>query len=191
MRNAGNSGATQRVLGFFYNEVSMYIITDIERLTNEIRPDPITNLGGCTVPLAMMLFTVLDLFGFLCRDDNNPRKSDTLGNFRYILSSKANFFQKEYEDNCEKIVKLFRHGIMHQFFCKASGISKAGLNSPLVFQSEGLYVLNVDILSKDVQKVLYAIKQTIEGNKDPDLAERINSRLDLLAREDYETLMSL
>ncbi len=78
-----NSLSKQRVLGFFDNEVSMYILKDIDRLTNEIRPDKDTGLRGCTVALAMMLFAIIDLFGYLTRDDNNPRKTDTLGNFNF------------------------------------------------------------------------------------------------------------
>ncbi len=54
-----NSLSKQRVLGFFDNEVSMYILKDIDRLTNEIRPDKDTGLRGCTVALAMMLFAII------------------------------------------------------------------------------------------------------------------------------------
>jgi hypothetical protein len=143
------------------------------------------------VPLAMMLFAVIDLFGYLSRDDATPRKTDTLGNFEYLMSEKVNLFPKIYSDNCEKIVKLFRHGLIHQFFPKASGISKAGLRYPLIFESTGIPNLNVDVLSKDVQEALERLKRSIVENRDPDLVERINSRLDKLAKEDYETLNSL
>ena len=120
MTNSGISPEKQRVLGLFDTEVSMYILKDIDKL-NEIRPDK-EGLCGCTVPLAMMLFAVIDFFGYLTRDDSNPKKTDTLANFKYLFSEKAAFFPKIYEDNCDKIVKLFRHGLIHQFFPKASGI---------------------------------------------------------------------
>lgn len=192
MTNSGNSPSQKKVLGFFNNEVSMYILKDIDRLTNEIRPDKETGLRGCTVPLAMMLFAVIDLFGYLSRDDDaTPQKKDTGGNFKYLLSEKANLFSTMYSVNCEKIVKLFRHGLFHQFFPKASGISKAGLGCPLIFESSGIPNLNVDMLSKDVYAALERLKQSIIENRDPDLVERINSRLDKLATEDYETLNSL
>ena len=189
MTNSGYSLAKQRVLGFFDNEVSMYILKDIDKL-NEIRPDK-DGLCGCTVPLAMMLFAIIDFFGYLTRDDVNPRKPDTLGNFKYLLSEKAGFFPKIYDDNCDKIVKLFRHGLIHQFFPKASDIAKAGLGNPLIFESSGISNLNVDVLSKDVKEALGKIKQSIAKNCDNNLVERINSRLDKLAKEDYETLNSL
>jgi hypothetical protein len=191
MTNSGSSPSKERIIGFFNKEVSMYILRDIDRLTNEIRPDKDTGLRGCTVPLAMMLFAVIDLFGYLTRDDENPRKTDTLGNFKYLMSEKANLFPKIYNDNYEKIVKLFRHGLIHQFFSKASGISKAGLGNPLIFESSGISNLNVDVLSKGVQDALEKIKKSIAENRDNNLFERMNSRLDKLAKEDYETLNSL
>jgi hypothetical protein len=186
-----NSPSKQRVLNFFDTEVSMYILKDIERLTNEVRPDKDTGLRGCTIPLAMMLFAVIDLFGYLTRDDNDPSKSDTLANFQFIMSERANFFPDIYREKCEKIVKLFRHGLIHQFFPKASGISKAGSGYPLIFESSGIPNLNVDVLSKDVFEALEKLKHFIIENRDPDLVERINNRLDILAKEDYETLNSL
>lgn len=184
-----NSQSRARVLAFFDTEVKLYILGDIERLTNEIRPDA-TGLRGCTVPLAMLLFAVIDLFGYLIRDDSDPKKTDTLGNYRYLFSQKAGFFPKPYEDNCDKIVKLFRHGLIHQFFPKASGIAKAG-SYHLIFESSGILNLNVDALAKDVQEALTKIKQSVIQNQDATLATRINSRLDKLAKEDYETLCKL
>jgi hypothetical protein len=188
MANSGSSPAKQRVLSFFDAEVSMYILKDIEKL-NEIRPDK-DGLCGCTVPLALMLFAVVDFFGYLTRDDVNPRKGDTVGNFKYLLSKKADFFPKIYDDNCDRVVKLFRHGLMHQFFPKASGIAKAG-NKQLIFESSGISNLNVDVLSKDVKEALDKIKQSIIQSHDNTLVDRINSRLDKLAKEDYETLRNL
>ena len=188
MTDSEISPAKQRVLGFFDTEVSMYILKDIDKL-DEIRPDE-DGLGGCTVALAMMFFSVIDFFGYLTRDDSNPKKTDTLGNFKYLLSEKAGFFPKIYEDNCDRIVKLFRHGLIHQFFPKASGIAKAG-SYPLIFDSSGIPNLNVDVLSKDVKESLGKIKQSIIQDHDNTLVDRINSRLDKLAKEDYEAISEL
>lgn len=189
MANSENSPSKDRVLGFFDHEVTVYILNDINTL-NKIKHDN-DGAGNCAVPLAMMLFAVIDLFGYLTRDDEDPKKTDTLGNFKYLVSEEANFFAKIYNENYKKIVMLFRHGLIHQFFPKASGISRAGLGSPLIFESQGISNLNVDILSKDVQDALGKIKQSIVENHNNKLAERINNRLDKLAKEDYETLNSL
>lgn len=189
MTNSGISPEKQRVLSFFDTEVSMYILKDIDKL-NEIRPNE-DGLCGLTVPSAIMLFAVIDFFGYLTRDDSNPKKTDTSGNFEYLLSEKAGFFPKIYEDNCDKIVKLFRHGLIHQFFPKASGIAKAGESNPLIFENSGIPNLNVDVLSKDVKEALGKINQSIIQSHDNTIVDRINSRLDKLAKEDYETLNAL
>lgn len=188
MENSIIPPSMNRMTQFFDSEVSMYILGDIDRLTNEIRPDRNTGLCGCTVPLAMTLFAVIDLFGYLTRDGAYPKKTDTCGNFKYLMSEKANFFPKIYNENYKKIVKLFRHGLIHQFFPKASAIAKAGLDVPLIFETQAITTLNVDILSKDVKAALEKIRNSIVVNHDSNLAERMCNRLDRLAKEDYETL---
>ena len=185
-----NSPSKERVLGFFDTEVSKYILKDIDKLS-EIRPDK-TGYGVCAVAHAMMLFAVIDLFGYLIRDNDNPNKKETMKNFQYLMSKKASLFPEKYEDYYKKIVKLFRHGLVHQFFPKASGMSKAGLKIPLMFEDKsGTPILNVDILSKDVVEALERIKKTITEKGNSNLVERINERLDKLAKEDFDTLNKL
>ncbi|MBN1804624.1 MAG: hypothetical protein JW837_05195 [Sedimentisphaerales bacterium] len=116
MENQKYLDAKRRVQGLFDNEISFYVLPDIERLTKEIRPDS-NGQKGCTIPLAMMLFSVIDFLGFLMRNGKDADKKDTYKNFHYLLS-KSGYFPRKYSENknCEKIVKLFRHGIIHQFF---------------------------------------------------------------------------
>lgn len=189
--SAQDSPSRKRVLGFFDTEVSKYILGDIDKL-NEIRPDK-EGHGACAAAHAMMLFAVIDLFGYLIRDDKDPNKRDTKGNFAYLLSEKAGLFSQIYDRKWEMILTLFRHGLIHQFFAKASGINKAGLEKPLISENElsDIPILNVDVLSKDVVDALEKLKQSITENRDTNLADRINERLDKLAKEDYATLDNL
>jgi len=197
MENNEYLNAKRRLQDLFDNEISFYVLPDVERLTNEIRPDS-NGQRGCTVPLAMMLFSIIDFFGFLMRDDENARKTETLQNYEYLLT-KSGYFPRIYSEgkNCKKIVKLFRHGMIHQFFPKASAISKAGKDKPLIFEDVSgtikIPILNVDVLSKDLVDAISKIQEDIinneEGNKE--LILRMNSRLDLLAKEDYEDLDKL
>jgi len=187
MTNSDNSPPKERVLKFFDSEIKMYILNDIETLNKLDR----TMSGNCAVPLAMMLFAVIDLFGYLIRDDENPKKTDTLGNFRHFTSEANGFFPKEYAEGCEKIVKIFRHGLIHQFFPKASGICRAGTQGPLIIEVHGSINLNVDVLSKDIVAALKKVRQSCSAAHNDQLAERINSRLDGLSKEDYDTLRLL
>lgn len=143
----------QRVLQFFDDEVEKYVLQDLSRLS-EIRPDPKTGLGGCTVPQAMLLFAVLDLFGYLVNENPGASKTRTLDNYRAIFSSKHGLLPMQYEEETERIVKLFRHGIMHQFFPKASAVVKVPDKMPLIFPTKGILCLNVDKLSEDVVNVI-------------------------------------
>ena len=179
--------AKQRIIGFFAHEISMHVLPDIDRLTNEIRPDA-KGLRGCTVPLGMMVFAIIDLFGYLMRDDKQANKRETLKNFTYLFSKTNAYFPELYHDNCEKIVKLFRHGLIHQFFPKASGITKAGFQQPLIFEKSGIPNLNVDVLSADLTAALGKIKQYIIEDHDENMVIRMNERLDKLSKEDYDDL---
>ena len=153
MNGHQQSNAQQRMQNFFDNEICTFVLPDIDRLTNEIRPNE-QGLGGCTVPLAMILFSLIDLFGFLMRPDQNANKRNTRRNFEHLLSE-SRYFSETYTENWHMILSLFRHGIMHQFFPKASGIAKAGTNTPLIFNHENIPTLNVDVFSPDlVQRLI-------------------------------------
>ena len=178
------SSAQDRVMRFFDCEVRQYILNDIETL-NRIET---VKEGNCAVPLAMMLFAVIDLFGYLTREDQEPKKTDTMGNFRYFLSEEANFFPKVYAEKYEMIVKIFRHGLIHQFFPKASGIYRSGTKSSLVIENN---TLDVDVLSRDVVAALEKVKQSCSGAQNIEFSERIDRRLNSLASEDYETINSV
>ncbi|MBN1804625.1 MAG: hypothetical protein JW837_05200 [Sedimentisphaerales bacterium] len=54
-------------------------------------------------------------------------------------------------------------------------------------------ILNVDVLSNDLVDVITKIKEDINKDKEDniELILRMNSRLDLLAKEDYEDLNKL
>ena len=181
--------ARRRMRNFFDTEISMYVLPDIDRLTNEIRPDS-RGLGGCTVPLAMMLFALIDLFGFLRRSDEGANKTDTRRNFEYLLSE-SDYFPGIYAENWERILKLFRHGVIHQFFPKASGIAKAGENRPLIYEENNIPVLNIDILSRDLVSAISQIKRGVVQGNDQELIVRMNGRLDSLAKDDYQDLDKL
>lgn len=177
----------KRVLQFFNNELECYVIGDLDRLS-EIRPDKNTGLRGCSTPQAMLIFAILDLLGYLINEDPNASKRATSKNYEVIFSSTLGLFPAQYEEETEKIVKLFRHGIMHQFFAKASGVTKATVDKPLIYLVNDTPHLNVDRLSVDVINAIRQLRQRIESGACDDLAEQINSHLDILAEDDFKEL---
>lgn len=178
-----------RVTQFFDTEIKLYVLQDLDRLS-QIRPDKITGLRGCTIPQAMLIFAVLDLLGYLVNEDPKASKKNTYKNYRAIFSSNLLLFPAQYEQDSDKIVKIFRHGIMHQFFPKASGIAKVTVDKPLIFPVGENLCLNVDRFSGDIVNAISILRQHIESgsNGDECLVDRINGRLDILSKEDFEEL---
>ena len=183
--------AKARVQRLFRNEIGTYVIPDLKRLTDEIRPDPRTGLRACTVPLALTLFSIIDLFGYLTRPDKDAKKRNTQRNFEYLLADSP-WFPNTYKTHWKPIVMLFRHGLVHQFFPKAAAITKRGATGPVVRKNrQNDPELNVDVLSHDTLKALEELERALDSAGNEQLVMRINERLDKLAKEDYEDLANL
>jgi hypothetical protein len=180
----------ERVLSFFDVEIGQFILGDLEILAH-IRPHPSTQSGGCTIPQAMLIFTALDLLGFLVNDDPNARKTNTAKNYQAIFSSDLGLFPEEYEAATDMLVKLFRHGIVHQFFSKASAMGKFNNLMPFIVKSGTVPCLNVDRLTEDFTKAVRLLRERIASGKNKSIIKRINDRLDRLASDDYKDLQKL
>jgi hypothetical protein len=177
--------AKRRISEFLGTEVENYLIPDLERLTNEVRPEGKAGLRACSVPLALFCFAIVDYFGFLMRsDERNPDKRKTEKNIRWLFVESGRF-PVVYSKSSRILVRLFRHGIAHQCFPKACGLGKCGPKHPLFFVVEGALQLNVDVLAKDVLKFLQQLKTDIAADDESAIAVRMDSRLTQLNQEDH------
>jgi hypothetical protein len=177
----------ERVLSFFDVEIGQFILGDLDVLAH-IRPHPSTQSGGCTIPQAMLIFATLDLLGFLVNDDPNASKTNTAKNYQVIFSSDLGLFPEEYQVATDVLVKLFRHGIVHQFFSKASAMGKFNTSMPHILRSGTVPCLNIDRFTEDFRNAVHMLRDRIASGEYNFLTERINDRLDVLARDDYEDL---
>ncbi len=174
-----------RAENFLHGEVTKYLIPDIERLMR-LRPQGPEGLAGCTIPTAMLLFVIIDLFGFLVRTDSRkPKIDDTKGNFKAIFSHPLASFPNEYLTRLDTLVYLFRNGLMHQIFPKACGIRKAGEESPLFDFFDGLDHLNVDRLAQDVLSMIFDFCDHISDEDSAYLCNQMSQRLDLMSQRDF------
>ena len=175
---------------FLIYDINDYILPDVKRLREEVRPDPDRKaLRGCTVPTGMFAFAILDLVGFLMRPEPDAKREETTKNITFILSSTAGLFPNEYEKSTSLLIKLFRHGLMHQVFPKASGVAKIPkhIKLPLVFyQPKGLPNLNVDKLADDLIIALTSLEKCVKT--DDVLAYRMEQRIAFLIDEDFKLL---
>jgi len=185
--------ALPTVRGFFDDVIAVYVLPDIQRLTREIRPEgtgPKKGLWGCTVPLALFLFAVADLFGFLVRPDKDANKRNTERNFKYLLAE-SGYLPIVYKGEWEKIYQLYRNGLVHQILPKPSGIAKAGLGTALIHVVSGVEILNVDRLSEDVVRAIGEVRAKVEQGTDRGLVMRMGSRLKQLVQQDQDVRMNL
>ena len=178
----------RRVLNYFDTELEKYVIGDLLRLS-QIRPEGKDGLQGCTVPQAMLIFATLDLLGYLINKDPKACKLRTYDNYKAIFSSTLYLFPLEYDKKKNNIVKIFRHGLIHQVFPKASAIAKHSIARPLISElPDGRPCLNVDRFCLDFINATRKLRACIKSGDHDELAEQMNDRLDQLAQEDYDEL---
>lgn len=180
----------KRVLSFFDIEIKQYVLGDLEILSH-IRPHPTSQLGGCAAPQAMLIFSTLDLLGYLINKSPNARKTDTAKNLKVVFSSELKLFPETYIEYTDELIRLFRHGVMHQFFSKASGMGKYGIWAPSILSSGQIPTLNIDKFTEDFTNAVGTLRERIASGNHIELIEQINSRLDTLARDDMEDLQRL
>jgi hypothetical protein len=176
-----------RMMNFLSTEVPKYIVSEIKRLL-KIRPRKPDGRGGCGIPTGMFLLAILDLFGYLIRNDRKSNPKDTRGNLSAIFSKDIGLFPEEYGEEVDVLIDLYRHGMMHQVFPKASGIIKAKRNVPLFQTYDGFRHLNVDRMGEDVLHMLDKLSQILSQNVQSELQMQMSHRLDVLAEKDYEKL---
>lgn len=170
----------------FVEYYEKYLIGDInammEKADQENNVDEFRN--QLAVPITSAIFSILDVFGFLIRNDENDeskvkiefKKNNSL-NIAYAILKWNGFGFPEYDiqnlpnktDNDElfKFINIYRHGIMHTFFPKAFSISnvKEGESRELFYKIDNDLVFNV-------RKFYLCLKSFIESFKN-ELLENI------------------
>ncbi|HXC98760.1 MAG TPA: hypothetical protein VN048_05420 [Verrucomicrobiae bacterium] len=174
-----------RIEKFLDKEVQDYLIADIERLL-ELRPDH-NGLKGCTIPTAMFLFATVELFGFLVAAPPVQIR-DTAGNIEACFSHPISGFPTEYTKRSKTLVRLCRHGLMHQIFPKALGIRKVPTRNtdylPLFESIDGCEQLNVDRFGNDVLSMLKNFTAKIAVPRWENLNKQMSERLDQISESD-------
>jgi hypothetical protein len=186
--------AKERVQNYL-DTISKYLIPEIKGLASK-RPNA-DGYEGYAVPLALTLFALMDVLGFLLRKrgtkGNNPDPKKTIENFKALLAG-SNYFPEIYseEKTWRVLLTIFRHGISHTLFPKVSGIGKHGEKQLITSDSGGCkFTLNVDRLTKDCLEAFEKIKSVIEEGADEELINRIDERLTQLYDEDSKNIEKL
>lgn len=179
---------SESIINFLNGEVKKYILSDIDRL-EKIRPQGPEGLGSCAIPTAMFLFAIVDLFGFLVRNDSkNPKIDDTERNLRAIFSHPLGKFSPMYTQKVKTLVGLYRNGLMHQIFPKAAGIRKAGNTNSLFDRFDGLDHLNIDRFSSDIVTMIRTLGDSLSAPEWSNLKTQMSVRLDRIAKSDFKEM---
>ncbi len=186
-----NFEAKERVQKYL-DTISKYLVPEIKGLAS--KTPKADGSEGYAVPLALTLFALIDVLGFLLRkkdaEGNKPKPQKTRENFRVLLAG-SNYFPEIYSEGktwCV-LLKIFRHGISHTLFPKVSGIAKLGEKQLITEDSSGCkFILNVDRLTKDCLEAFEKIKLMVEEGDDEELINRIDERLTQLYDEDSKDI---
>ena len=189
-----NFKAKERVQNYL-DTISKYLAPEIKGLAN--KRQNADGYEGYAVPLALTLFALMDVLGFLLRKrgtkGNNPDPKKTIENFKALLAG-SNYFPEIYseEKTWRVLLTIFRHGISHTLFPKVSGIGKHG-EQQLIIEGSGdcKFILNVDRLTKECLEAFEKIKSVIEEGADEELINRIDERLTQLYDEDSKNIEKL
>src|ERR1039458_3029929 len=179
-----------KALSSFLSALDYYIVPDLVRLRREVRPRGRGAKEGCTIPTVLFAFSILDLLGFLMRPPP-ACKEQSEKNIRFACSADARLFPAEYDRISEALVLLFRHGLTHQIFPKASGVSKPANTRLLIFFLDGpVPILNADRFVDDLVEAIQKFKSAAAGQASP-LAKQMNDRLRGLQKADEAQLREM
>lgn len=171
---------------FFVEIIDGWMLGDLKNMVTKIRPVK-GMTGNCNFPIALYIFTCIEFLGFLTSDVVIPDGSKNYTKKRiwfYINSYFDNnhiFQLKPYEKN---FVSIFRHGLAHEFFAKAAGVSRGkGLLISYDTELKSL-VLNADKFYEAFRLSTENLKKTIFQNTDK-IADRMLSRYNVLQASNF------
>ena len=107
-----------KIIGDTGNENSGSLTVTVQttiRPGDNYPPQESENISRCTIPIAMVCFSVIDMIGQWI----NEQRDDDFGNSAHAFISKLSKKDDLKKQNARtKIKDIFRNGIMHSFFAK-------------------------------------------------------------------------
>lgn len=176
----------EHVRAFFRDYVCEYIVKDVRTLM--AMPIPDAGGGACSAPLAMTVFSAMDLLGDLTRRGKEGKSNDrTWANIKSFLNHWMRRADEIYEYLLlqRPLIGLFRKGVVHRFFPIGCGITRHEGFDSLIHGDRGCLVLNVQALASDFLSAVETLSGRIEeGRNNRELIETIHEKL-VSGIEDY------
>lgn len=161
---------------FFHEVVEAMMIGDLDNMVTKIPVVP--NAGGnCNFPITLFIFSCLEFLGYLTSDKlidggQNYTRDRVLS---YIDGFFGDNYKTQIKNNRDVFVSVFRHGLAHEFFAKAAGVSRQTGTLITTHKETGYLVLDADEFYQAFKASTAALKENI--NKDVNgIANRIIDR---------------
>jgi len=123
------------------------------------------DISRCTIPIAMVCFSIIDMVGQWLNENNNDDFGHSANAFFNKLSGKDDL---KNHANSSKLKEYFRHGIMHSFFAK-KGYSVAypshDNNSLFIDLDTKASTLDVRYLLKEIRSGMEVLKNKLQDDK--------------------------
>jgi len=159
-------------------------------LINMLGIKAINNCGGCNFPIVLYILTSMEWIGFIARDCNCT-KSQRDATHENIGECLKYFNNPKYANKHIKniIIKIFRHGLVHQFGPKAAGISRGNCLEFAIYTYNDLPVIDADLFASDfIEAIDNCIEKVVQDDK---FFNRVKEKLNYLFAEDKKDLYKL
>lgn len=149
---------------FINRVVRGYMLKDLENL---LRIPVVPNAdGNCNFPIVLFVFSCMDFLGYLVSVEKLDDLGDTGRRIRaYVDLAFMSEDKKKLEPYLDHLVRIFRHGLSHEFFPKSSGISR--LEAEVISNQQGKLVLDADRFAEMFQRSVDELErfayQTVTG----------------------------
>lgn len=135
--------------GYFLDTVVKgYMVGDLERMLEiEVCPN---QYGNCNFPIALYTFGCMDYLGYLISKKPLRRTGeDTRARIRaYVDRAFTEQHKKPLDEFWNKGVNVFRYGLVHEFFPKKAGVSRANTQLMWWWEEHECWVLDADRLAE-------------------------------------------
>ena len=166
-----------------------YLIGDIDTMIEKADQEGIGN--QMAAPITFSIFSCLDIFGFLMRNEENveknikPELTKSKQNISYSILKWNYFgFSNDETDMILKFIEIYRHGIMHTFFPKDFSISnkKEDESYELFYKVGDNLVFNVRKFYLCFKDYIKEFKKELTTNKD--FNNHIEENINLVFKKD-------
>jgi hypothetical protein len=156
---------------FFGEIVECYMLADLEKIQGNF--DPSNECGNCNFPLALQIFSCIEFIGWLI---SNPKNSltNTSDNIYFFISYLFSDKSRQQVKEISKFIKIFRHGLSHEYFAKSAGVSRGGKDLLSIDIKREILVLDSEVLLKEFKSSIYRLRNIVA--KDSAIAHQIRTR---------------